>query len=180
VGTATCVGHRDGFAYLLTADHVVPKGEARVYDFFTPGEPKPARQLTRGTVVLRLADADVAVVKVPAPGEPPPTLRLAGPDARPKRFPVTARAAGCPAATQPTARDESVVGKRLVRRPAGGVAFFWQVATAPVAGMSGGPLIWDGKLIGVCSATQGGVGYFTHLDEILYGLAQNRLKWLAG
>lgn len=177
--TAVCVGCKDGFAYLLTAAHAVPKGEARVYEFFTrESYPKPARSFTRGDVVVRLAASDVALVKLPVDAVTVPVLRLAGPGERPKRFPVAATAVGCPRASAPACRAEKVIEKAFVRRPAG-EAFFWRVEVAPVGGMSGGPLLdADRRVIGLCAAGEGGRGYFTHLDEIQYGLKQNGYGWL--
>ena len=180
VATAVCIGHRDGFAYLLTASHAVPDGEARAYEFYTrESYPKPARVLTHGEVVVRLADPDIALIKLPEAGEPVRVLPLAGPGGRPKRFPFAGVSLGCADGGLPRCRDEKVVEKVLVRRPGGGVAFYWRVAVPLVGGMSGGPLLGaDGKVIGICSATQGGVGYCTHLDEVLYGLEQNGYGWL--
>jgi S1-C subfamily serine protease len=178
--TAACVGCRDGFAYLLTAAHAVPKGEARAYEFFARDTyPRPARTLTRGEVVLRLADADVALVKLPVGAAPVPALRLAPAGARPRRFPFAALSVGCPDGLPPRCRGERVVGKPLVRRPGGGAAFYWQAAAPPVGGMSGGPLLdGEGRVVGVCAAARGGQGYFAHADEILAGLKAAGYAWV--
>lgn len=178
--TAVCVGCKDGFAYLLTAAHVVPKGEPRAYEFFTrQSYPKAARTFTRGEVVVRLTDPDIALVKLPIGDARVPVVRLAGAGERPKRFPVLAVAVGCPEAVPPVCRLEKIVEKSFVRRPGGGDAFFWKSSAALVGGMSGGPLLDErGRVIGVCAATQNGSGFFVHLDEIHFGLKQNGYGWL--
>jgi hypothetical protein len=126
-----------------------------------------------------MADPDLVLVRLPA-GEEVPAVRLAGPGQRPKRFPFAAVSVGCPRASPQVVRAERVTDKRLVRRPGGGVAFFWEVAVPPVGGMSGGPLVDpDGRVIGICTAAQDGQGYFTHLDEILAALKREGYSWLA-
>ncbi len=178
--SAVCLGNSKGMAYLLTANHAVPKGEARVYEFFAKDSyPKSTRSLTDGEVVVRIPDADIALVKISIGIDPLPVVRVAGPGQRPKQYPFAAISVGCPEFSPPLARLEKVMGKTLVRRPDDGIAFFWQMAETPIGGMSGGPLLdAEGRLVGVCSAFQDGKGYFTHLDEVLAGLKRNGYGWL--
>lgn len=178
--TAVCVGNRDGFAYLLTAAHAIPKGDARAYEFFAKeSDPKPTRTLTRAEIVFRLAGPDLALVKIPTQGTPIPAIKLAPTGERPLRFPFDAVSIGCPNGVRPRDRSERIVAKALVRRDREDVAFYWQTAVVPVGGMSGGPLLdASGRVIGVCVAGQGGKGYFSHADEILYALKENGHAWL--
>ena len=178
-GSAVCIGSRGGAVYLLTAGHVVPRGEARSYEFFGRASyPKPCDIVFEGDVAVRLPECDLAVVKVPLARDDVPTVSLARLDQRPRRFPAPALALGCPDGESPVVRVESLTARTLVRR-AEGNGFFWESKTAPHGGTSGGPLVDpQGRLLGICAAAQGGQGYFTHLDEILAGLKRHGYGWL--
>lgn len=180
VATAVCVGVRGGDAYLLTADHVTPAGQARQYEFFTRRSyPRPAFVLVGSGVVVRVPGSDLALVKVPLTGsERPGVLALAPAFDRPKRFPVDGGAVGCPDGLPPLVRAERIVGKPFVRR-SDGDGFFWRTARAPQPGMSGGPLLdAAGRVIGVCAAARGAGGYYTHLDEMHAALKRAGYGWL--
>ena len=180
VASAVCVGCRDGLAYLLTAAHAIPPGKARVFEFFSQaGYPRADRSVIGCEELVRLASADVALVRVAVGDAAVATAVLAGPGQRPRRFPLDAVSAGCPDGSPPVFRRESVTGKKLVRMKGGGVAFFWETPQAPTGGMSGGPLLdATGRVIGLCTAAQEGRGYFVHLDEILAGLKPAGHDWL--
>ena len=181
VATAVCVGVSGGDAYLLTADHVIPSGQARQYEFFTRRSyPRPAFALVGSGVVVRVTGADLALVKVPLTGpERPGVLALAPAFDRPKRFPAAGGAVGCPDGLPPLVRAERITGKPFVRRPPDGDGFFWQTARAPDPGMSGGPLLdASGRVIGVCAAARGAGGYYTHLDEVHAALKRSGYGWL--
>jgi len=178
-GAAVCVGTRGGVAYLLTAEHVVPRGDARSYEFFSRVTyPKPAEILFAGEVALRLPECDLALVKVTPVFVAPGVVPFARLDQRPRRFPVPALAVGCPDGDAPAVRLEALTGRKLVRRPEGN-GVFWEAAGIPRGGMSGGPLFdAGGRLLGICAATQDGQGYFTHADELLAGLTRHGYGWL--
>jgi S1-C subfamily serine protease len=178
-GTAVCVGSRGGADYLLTAAHVVPKGEARSYESFArDGFPRPAAVRLDAEVILRLPECDLALVKI-APAESGlRVVPLATLAERPRRFPAAALAVGCEMGDPPAVRVVRLTGRQLVRRPEGN-AVFWVAAEAPRGGMSGGPLVdTAGRLIGICVAAQGG-GYYAHADEILAALKRHGYGWLA-
>jgi S1-C subfamily serine protease len=188
--TAVCVGHKDGYAYLLSAAHALPAGQAQTFQFFPAGDApdrKPARELVGGEVLLRLPDPDLVLVRVPVGGEPAPELPLVARGRKPRAFPAAARAVGCPDGRPPEVRDEVVVGRVPVWAAAGDGqprrlrGFFWACQRPPVGGMSGGPLLdRDGAVIGVCSAAGrgDGRGYYTYADEILAALAVTEHRWL--
>lgn len=188
--TAVCVGHKDGYAYLLSAAHALPAGQAQTFQFFPAGgEPdrEPVRELGGGEELLRLPDPDLVLVRVPVGGEPVPELPLVARGKRPRAFPAAAGAVGCPGGRPPELRPEVVIGRTAVWAPAGAGqprhlrGFFWACERPPVGGMSGGPLLdKDGAVIGICSAAGlgDGRGYYTHADEILAALAVTEHRWL--
>jgi S1-C subfamily serine protease len=179
--TGVALAVKDGFAYVLTAQHAVSElASEREVHFFTRDEyPRPARRVRAVEVAARWANPDLALLKVKVGSEPVPTLRLAGPGQRPTAYPFGAVSVGCSNAAAPTCRAEEVTAKRLARRPGGAIAFFWELSVAPVPGRSGGPLLDDhGRVIGICAAGQGVRGYYTHLDEILVALKRDGHGWL--
>jgi S1-C subfamily serine protease len=174
------VGLKDGFAYVLTAAHAVAAPDEREAHYFTKDSyPARAKTFPKVAVAVSLPAADVALLKVPVGDWPAPVLRLAGLGDRPKAFPAAALSVGCTDANAPTCAAEVVRAKRLVRRPGGEVAFFWECEATPRPGRSGGPLLGrDGRVIGLAAAAQEGRGYYAHLDEVLAGLKRNGYGWL--
>jgi S1-C subfamily serine protease len=165
---------------VLTAAHAVATPGVREVHYFTQESyPERAKVFTRVTTVATWPAADVALLSVAVGDWPAPVLKLAGPGQRPKTFPTTALSVGCTAAGSPTAREEQIQAKRLVRRPEGAVAFFWQCQAASLPGRSGGPLLdRNGRVIGLAAATQSGRGFYAHLDEILAALKKHDYSWL--
>lgn len=176
--TGVCVGLKDGYAFVLTAAHAVPKGEARAFEFFARGEAVPGRTVIGGDVLMRQADPDLALVRLVVGRDAVPVLPLAGKGERPRSYPFPARAVGCPDGRPPQLRAVGIDGKKLVRKGER-VAFFWEGDDTPVGGMSGGPLLdANGRVVGICTAVRGGRGYYTHLDEILVALKRSGQSWL--
>ncbi len=180
VATGVCIGVRGDKAYLLTANHAVPPGEGRTYEFFPrSGFPANKRTVFGGEIVLRVNSCDVALVELRFKGLPPPVCPLAAYPARPKVFPAPVLAAGCPGGVPPMAREVVLTGKAFVKRPGDQQAFFWRATAAPVGGMSGGPLLDSAnRVVGICVASQGGDGYYAHADEIEAALRKGGFGWL--
>jgi S1-C subfamily serine protease len=129
-----------------------------------------------GEVLFRVPEADLAVIRLPAGRREWPAARLArGADLK------AGWVIGCDDGREPRVTAVTVGARKLVRRPDGGSAFFWEADGESVPGRSGGPLFdADGQLVGVCSGTQGGKTYFTHPGEIRSALRDHRLEWVLG
>lgn len=177
-GLGVVVGVRDGFAYVLTADHVAASDRVEVQ--FTSREvfPRPAWYGDGATVIARWPDPDLALVRFPLGRHTPAVLPLAPPRQRPRHFPAPAtaiRSEGDSLAPQRLA----LVAKEFVRREGKGPAFFWRTDRAPQPGDSGGPLLdAHGRVIGLTAAARGTAGYYTHHDEILAALKRDGYGWL--
>lgn len=177
--TAVVIGQKGGVAYLLTAHHAVADATPRDVQFFTRRSyPKPARVLRDCEVVAKFKEADFALLKVKTGEDPVPELKLAPPPARPRKVPFEGLSVGCSGGEPPTGVVEKAGAKRFGRREGGETAFFWETDKPPKPGRSGGPLLADGKVIGVCAAGKGGRGYYAHLDELLAGLKAEGYGWL--
>ena len=185
LGTAVAIGIRDGAIYFLTANHVVSGIGQRQLEFFTKDSyrdlDKLKKQVYEGVEVsLRISNADLAILRVNLRDRKAPRIvELPQPWDRPKQFPFKALSIGCDDGKSPTCRIEEILGKPLVRRTNEFGAFYWQSSVPSIPGRSGGPLFDSkGRLIGICTATQGGFGYFTHLDEIHAWLKKDGYAWI--
>ena len=179
--TAVVIGQKDQYAYVLTADHVLAEPGAREFQFFTPKsypEPDPALTLGKDVLVVSSKIGDFALLKIPIGDKQVRHAMLASPTGRPKRYPFDAVSIGCTLGSPPSAQAEKIRDKRFVSKNDFETAFFWESATSPEVGRSGGPLFSaDGKVIGLCAAAKDGKGYYCHLDEILFKL-KPEYAWL--
>jgi S1-C subfamily serine protease len=175
--TAVVIGHKDGFAYLLTAHHAIADGDPSELQFFTrrsyPAVDRPVRGVT---VEKKYRQPDFALLKVKT--DRTPVLKLAPPPPRPRKVPFDALSVGCSGGDPPTGVKETVTAKRFGRREGGERAFFWETEAAPVPGRSGGPLVVGGVVVGLCAAGKDGRGYYAHADELLAGLTADGFGWL--
>lgn len=178
-GSGVVVGVKDGFAYLLTANHVAAADLVEVE--FTSREqyPKPAWYGAGAEVVARWPDPDVALVRFPLGKRDVPVLPLAPAWQRPKTFPAPVVSVGVGGNRASVPLADTVIGKEFVRREGKGPAFFWRTEAAPERGRSGGPLLdARGRVIGITVAVRDGAGYYAHHDEILAALKRGGYGWL--
>jgi hypothetical protein len=186
-GTAVVVGARDGFTYLLTADHLVRSATEFDLDRYTldsyplPDKDRSLKDVP-AAVVASSKDADVALIKVAAGDHPWPFVKLAPPGDRPKKFPFPAVSVGCSNGAAPTCQAENVVAKKFGRgdRPGEEIAaFVWEAERPQAVGRSGGPLVdARGRVIGLARSKSDDRGYYTHADDLLAVLKEKGYGWL--
>jgi S1-C subfamily serine protease len=170
-GTGVVIGVKDGFAYLLTANHLAVSERVGVQFSSRENYPKAAWLGLGATVVARWPDPDLALVRFEVGKREVPVLPLAPAWQRTKTFPVAARSIGLGSQDAAVASGEVIEAKEYVKHEGKGGAFFWRTMAQQESGRSGGPLLdAQGRVIGIAVATRGGRGYYAHHDEILAAL----------
>jgi len=177
-GSGVVIAARGAFLYVLTASHVV-SGSDRL-EVHLPAINKDAKAKvvtevdilidgrTQDVALLRVSAGDVKVTPQPLASTPP-----SGDEA------FDALSAGFGDGAEPEVRAERVLARKLLRRAGGETWFAWETRERPDTGRSGGALIdAGGRLIGICSGTQEGKGYYTHVDEIRALLKKKNQGWL--
>jgi S1-C subfamily serine protease len=167
-GSGVLVGQNGSEAYVLTAQHVVPKAN-RVKVSVSGGNSVEAE------VLARSSEADLAIARFTAPRDLPTPLQIGGSEA-----PKSAISVGWSNGEAPEVLDEKLKGELRIRRPGETTSVLcWESERKPAPGRSGGPLIdQSGAVIGVATGHDGDVGYYVHSREIREFLRRNALKWL--
>jgi S1-C subfamily serine protease len=181
------VVRRDGqLAYVLTADHVLAVEAGRepvIETFTTKSTPFPNAKATSVAILERMPEVDLAILRIEL-SNPPAALRIcpkneaARLESPTEQRPVPVLTSGIGGGfDSPFLRRDRVIGLRQAKP--GSPAWFFEAETAPVAGRSGGPLVDErGYLIGICSGTRGGKGYYISVGEIHTALEPKKLGWL--
>jgi S1-C subfamily serine protease len=179
VGTGAVIASKDGFTYIVTAAHLLTRDSAPTVETFSATKPTEAdATFEKCTVLFRTTDSDLAVVRLPAGKRIWSSLAIA-PAAVTKGALERGWAIGCDDGKAPRLEDVAILNTKLVRKSDGENAKFWQTKGKTVGGRSGGPLLdAKGRLLGVCSGTQGDESYYAHADEIRKALREQRLQWI--
>jgi S1-C subfamily serine protease len=179
-GSGALIAQKDGFAYVLTAQHLAGKGDhLEVSTFSATSYPRPEKVYKVAEVVAGTKGMqDLALVRLTTKDKMPGILKVCPKAAIPDQKGFEALAVGCNRAGVPTCLVDKVLGGKRVRRGVkGGTAYFWELSRAHAAGKSGGPLVdRRGYLLGVLSGTNKGKSYFCHTREIHAFLKQAGLE----
>ena len=181
-GSGVIIKQSSAFVYVLTAGHLVRKGDdLEVAVYSTKSYPKPATIYRSGLVLAQSALPDLAVVRVATRDVMPGVRRLCPPRLVPEGKDLPGLTIGCKGGRAPDGVLVTVLGKRRVVKPGGRLASLcWETPEAPDKGRSGGPLLdRRGYVIGVASGVGDGKGYYTHAEEIHAFLKRSGLGWLS-
>jgi S1-C subfamily serine protease len=169
-GTGVMIGRKEGAVYVLTAAHLVARGDRlEISTFSDKSYPQPVKTYDKVEVLLRTRDIrDLALLRIITDDAVPALMPLCLPRKLPTKGSFTALSVGCGASRTPMCMLEKVSKEKKIRRPPGReMAHFWEAEVEQAAGRSGGPLLdTEGRLIGVASGASEGKGYYAHGAEI--------------
>jgi S1-C subfamily serine protease len=181
-GSGVVVGADDKGVYVLTAGHLIEKGEHLVIEVFTATSyPKPSEVIEEVELVAKSDSLrDLVLVKLPPSKTPMAKLSLPAAETAAPKTPFKGLVVGCSGKNPPAVRVEQVIAARRARREKGQEpVLFWEVEGKQAAGQSGGPLVdGSGRVAGICSGNNKELGYFCHFEEIQAFLKEHQFQWL--
>jgi S1-C subfamily serine protease len=181
-GSGVVLGADDKGIYVLTASHLIDKGEHLVVEGFTAASyPKPSKTWEEVELIAKSDTLrDLVLLRLPPSKTPVARLSLAPSGTPPPKTPFKALVAGCNGNKPPVTRVERVVAARRARRdPKEEPVLFWEIEGKQAAGQSGGPLVdGSGNVLGICSGNNKELGYFCHVEEIEAFLKEHHYQWL--
>jgi S1-C subfamily serine protease len=178
-GSGIVIGRSGPVVYLLTASHVVEGADqVEVAVFSAASQRKPSAVYRSVRVIARERHSDLALLRLTTKDELPGGLSVCPPGRPLPGKDLLALAVGC-GERGPSCLVETVQRKRLRRSPESEVVVVWEGRHAQAKGRSGGPLVdRRGWVIGICSGTSGGKGYYCHVEAIHRFLKANGLEHL--
>lgn len=187
-GTAVAVGKRGPVVYFLTAAHLVPEKavvgrenedvKAVELVLYLAKDPDRRSGEANARVMARMPNEDLAVLagKMPAFAGVIPLCPKAKRDFR---LPMPVMTVGAQPDGPPAISFDSVRAKKLLRKPDGTEALYWEADIPQRVGRSGGPMInKDGFVIGIASGTWHQKGYYSYINEIHRSLSDSGFSWL--
>jgi S1-C subfamily serine protease len=187
-GTAVAVGQRGPIVYFLTAAHLLPERavvgreteNVNAVELYLYAAKDPDKRSGEGNarVMARMPNEDLAVLA----GELPNisgVLPLCPKDKRDFRLPMPVMTVGALPDGPPDIRIDTVRAKKLLRKPDGTEALYWEADVPQRVGRSGGPMVAaGGYVIGIASGTWHQKGYYSYINEIHRSLTANGYGWL--
>ena len=181
-GSGVIVGRKGAAVYVLTAAHLVARGDDLEIHAFAPETYPKADSVYHSVEVVATAGGirDLALLRLSTADPLPAALPLCPARAVPDETTFPVLSVGCGEGEAPVVSVEKVLAKKLVRRD-GKTGYCWEVEGRQKPGNSGGPLVdRKGRLLGILSGTSRGNSYFSHLDEVQTFLRRSGYGWLAG
>jgi V8-like Glu-specific endopeptidase len=175
-GSGVLIGRKDQSTYILTAGHLLERGDRlEISTFSVSSYPEAERVYKKVEVVALTKDMrDLALLRLSGDDAPRRNLTLCPLPLLPKEKEFDALSVGCGFAAAPICVLEKVKGAKQVHRDEKmKPALFWETADEQTPGRSGGPLLdRRGRVIGIASGANDGKGYYSHAEEIY--------RWLKG